>query len=113
MNIVDSSGWLAYFADEANAQYFLPPLSDTPSLKDTMFEDLERSIEHAKKVAVRNGGSRNQPNTAASWSRAQSTSSLVITKGGASRMVWVWVSLHNRPRSFRARQYWRAPPASG
>jgi predicted nucleic acid-binding protein len=32
MNIVDSSGWLAYFADEANAQYFLPPLSDTPSL---------------------------------------------------------------------------------
>ncbi|MEE4608023.1 MAG: type II toxin-antitoxin system VapC family toxin [Desulfobacteraceae bacterium] len=32
MNIVDSSGWLAYFADEPNAQNFLLPLSDTPSL---------------------------------------------------------------------------------
>jgi toxin FitB len=32
MNIVDSSGWLAYFADEANAKYFMPPLSDTASL---------------------------------------------------------------------------------
>ena len=27
MNIVDSSGWLAYFADEPNAKHFLPPLS--------------------------------------------------------------------------------------
>jgi toxin FitB len=27
MNIVDSSGWLAYFADEPNAKYFLSPLS--------------------------------------------------------------------------------------
>ncbi|PKL52128.1 MAG: VapC toxin family PIN domain ribonuclease [Nitrospira bacterium HGW-Nitrospira-1] len=27
MNIVDSSGWLAYFADEPNARYFVPPLS--------------------------------------------------------------------------------------
>lgn len=26
MNIVDSSGWLAYFADEPNARHFLPPL---------------------------------------------------------------------------------------
>lgn len=32
MNIVDSSGWLAYFADEPNAQHFLPPLSDPDSL---------------------------------------------------------------------------------
>jgi toxin FitB len=32
MNIVDSSGWLAYFADEPNAKYFLAPLNDTPSL---------------------------------------------------------------------------------
>ena len=31
MNIVDSSGWLAYFADEPNAEHFLAPLSD-PSL---------------------------------------------------------------------------------
>jgi predicted nucleic acid-binding protein len=32
MNIVDSSGWLAYFADEPNAKHFLPPLSDSASL---------------------------------------------------------------------------------
>ena len=32
MNIVDSSGWLAYFADEPNANYFLTPLNDTASL---------------------------------------------------------------------------------
>lgn len=28
MNILDSSGWLAYFADEPNAQHFLEPLDD-------------------------------------------------------------------------------------
>jgi predicted nucleic acid-binding protein len=32
MNIVDSSGWLAYFADEPNAKYFLSPLTDSASL---------------------------------------------------------------------------------
>ena len=32
MNIVDSSGWLAYFADEPNANHFLPPLSDSALL---------------------------------------------------------------------------------
>jgi predicted nucleic acid-binding protein len=32
MNIVDSSGWLAYFADEPNAKYFLTPLKNTASL---------------------------------------------------------------------------------
>ena len=32
MNIVDSSGWLAYFADEPNAKHFLAPLSDPGSL---------------------------------------------------------------------------------
>ena len=32
MNIVDSSGWLAYFADEPNAKHFLTPLKDTVSL---------------------------------------------------------------------------------
>lgn len=31
MNIVDSSGWLAYFADEPNARHFLIPLNN-PSL---------------------------------------------------------------------------------
>ncbi len=32
MNIVDSSGWLAYFADEPNAKHFLTALNDTDSL---------------------------------------------------------------------------------
>ena len=32
MNIVDSSGWLAYFADESNAKHFLIPLKDAGSL---------------------------------------------------------------------------------
>lgn len=32
MNIVDSSGWLAYFAGEPNAKYFLTPLSDSTLL---------------------------------------------------------------------------------
>jgi toxin FitB len=32
MNIVDSSGWLAYFADEPNAEHFLTPLTDSTIL---------------------------------------------------------------------------------
>ena len=32
MNIVDSSGWLSYFADEPNAKHFSSPLNDTASL---------------------------------------------------------------------------------
>ncbi len=32
MNIVDSSGWLAYFADEPNAEHFQVPLKDSASL---------------------------------------------------------------------------------
>jgi len=32
MNIIDSSGWLAYFADEPNAKHFLTPLHDPASL---------------------------------------------------------------------------------
>jgi len=32
MNIVDSSDWLAYFADEPNGKHFLIPLNDTASL---------------------------------------------------------------------------------
>ena len=32
MNIVDSSGWLAFFSDEPNAKHFLTPLSDTAAL---------------------------------------------------------------------------------
>ena len=32
MNIVDSSGWLAYFADEPQAEHFHKPLNDPASL---------------------------------------------------------------------------------
>ena len=32
MNIVDSSAWLAYFADEPNAKHFQAPLKDANSL---------------------------------------------------------------------------------
>jgi predicted nucleic acid-binding protein len=32
MNIVDSSGWLEYFADEPNADFFAPAIENTPDL---------------------------------------------------------------------------------
>lgn len=32
MNIVDSSGWLEYFADGPNASFFAPPLAETSNL---------------------------------------------------------------------------------
>ena len=32
MNIVDSSGWLSYFADEPSAEHFIMPLQDIESL---------------------------------------------------------------------------------
>jgi len=65
MNIVDSSGWLAYFADEANAKHFLTPLNDTASLvvptvtiyevfKVVLRETSENEALHAA-VAMRKG----------------------------------------------------------
>ncbi|WP_295615653.1 type II toxin-antitoxin system VapC family toxin [Chamaesiphon sp. GL140_3_metabinner_50] len=32
MNIVDSSAWLSYFADDGNAQYFAEPIEHTAAL---------------------------------------------------------------------------------
>ncbi|HKJ21934.1 MAG TPA: type II toxin-antitoxin system VapC family toxin [Gammaproteobacteria bacterium] len=32
MNVVDSSGWLEYFADAANAEFFAAPILDTDNL---------------------------------------------------------------------------------
>jgi toxin FitB len=32
MNLVDSCGWLEYFADDANAGFFAPAIEDTPHL---------------------------------------------------------------------------------
>ena len=65
MNIVDSSGWLAYFADEPNAKYFLIPLSDSKSLvvptvilyevcKVILLESSENDAMHAA-VAMQKG----------------------------------------------------------
>jgi len=51
MNIVDSSGWLAYFADEPNAEYFLPPLSDSESLVVPVV-----TIYEVSKVVLRESG---------------------------------------------------------
>jgi uncharacterized protein with PIN domain len=32
MHVVDSSGWLEYFANGENADFFAEPLADTPAL---------------------------------------------------------------------------------
>jgi toxin FitB len=32
MNVVDSSGWLEYFADSSNADFFAPAIEDTKNL---------------------------------------------------------------------------------
>jgi predicted nucleic acid-binding protein len=32
VNVVDSSGWLEYFANGANANFFVPPIEDTRQL---------------------------------------------------------------------------------
>ena len=32
MNVVDSSGWLEYFADASNAKFFAKPIPDTERL---------------------------------------------------------------------------------
>jgi predicted nucleic acid-binding protein len=32
MNLVDSSGWLEYFADGKNAEFFVPPIQDIKNL---------------------------------------------------------------------------------
>jgi len=51
MNIVDSSGWLAYFADEPNAKYFLSPLKDISTLIVPVV-----SIYEVFKVVLRESG---------------------------------------------------------
>jgi toxin FitB len=32
MNVVDSSGWLEFFADGPNADFFAPPIENVPEL---------------------------------------------------------------------------------
>ena len=48
MNIVDSSGWLEYFADSANAEFFAPIVKDTKTLlvpSISLFEVFKRVLQ--------------------------------------------------------------------
>ena len=51
MNVVDSSGWLEYFADEANADFFAAAIEDSshlvmPSL--CLYEVFKRLLQVGK-----------------------------------------------------------------
>ena len=56
MNVVDSSGWLEYFANASNADFFAPAITDEPNLvvpTICMFEVFERlSIQRGKEAAL-------------------------------------------------------------
>ncbi len=48
MNIVDSSGWLEYFADGPNAEFFAPAIEDTAALlvpAISLFEVFKRVLQ--------------------------------------------------------------------
>jgi predicted nucleic acid-binding protein len=48
MNIVDSSGWLEYFADGPNAEFFAPVVEDTAALlvpSISLFEVFKRVLQ--------------------------------------------------------------------
>jgi len=48
MNVVDSSGWLEYFADGPNADFFAPAIEDTSNLivpSITIFEVFKRVLQ--------------------------------------------------------------------
>lgn len=51
MNIVDSSGWLSYFADDPSAQHFHIPLQDIESLVVPSI-----TIYEVSKVVLRESG---------------------------------------------------------
>jgi uncharacterized protein with PIN domain len=51
MNIVDSSGWLSYFADEPSAKHFEPLLQDIESLVVPSI-----TIYEVSKVVLRESG---------------------------------------------------------
>ena len=56
MNVVDSSGWLEYFADGSNADFFAPAITDEPNLvvpTICMFEVFKRlSVQLGKGQAL-------------------------------------------------------------
>ena len=66
MNIVDSSGWLSYFADEPNAKYFLAPLHDTASLVVPTV-----TIYEVFKVVLRESNENNALQTAVAMQRGK------------------------------------------
>ena len=48
MNVVDSSGWLEYFADGANASFFAGPIEDIEALvvpTISLFEVFKRVLQ--------------------------------------------------------------------
>lgn len=48
MNVVDSSGWLEYFADAPNAGFFAPPIADVSQLlvpSVSIYEVFKRTLQ--------------------------------------------------------------------
>jgi predicted nucleic acid-binding protein len=48
MNVVDSSGWLEFFADGPNADFFAPPIENVPALvvpSVSMYEVFKRVLQ--------------------------------------------------------------------
>ena len=66
MNIVDSSGWLSYFADEPNAEYFVAPLNDAATLivPTVIFYEVF-------KVVMRESGEKNALQAAVAMQRGE------------------------------------------
>jgi toxin FitB len=60
MNVVDSSGWLEYFADGNNADFFAPAITDEPNLvvpTICIFEVFKRlSLQRGKEAALQGMG---------------------------------------------------------
>lgn len=56
MNVVDSSGWLEYFADGQNAQFFAPAIEDPAQPVDLITEEpirnpyLRREVEATRQL---------------------------------------------------------------
>jgi predicted nucleic acid-binding protein len=55
MNLVDSSGWLEYFADGPNAEFFAEPIEDTASLVVStinVYEVFKRMMQERSEAAA-------------------------------------------------------------
>ena len=68
MNLVDSSGWLEYFANGPNAKCFAPPLKDTASLVVPVV-----AIYEVFKVVLRERGETEALQAAAAMQKATVT----------------------------------------